>query len=59
MTNDVRESQPELRVAVITGAAQGIGARIAEVLADEGYALGLIDRQRVHGFPARSSRPAT
>jgi NAD(P)-dependent dehydrogenase (short-subunit alcohol dehydrogenase family) len=46
MTNDVRESQPELRVAVITGAAQGIGARIAEVLAEEGYALGLIDRQR-------------
>lgn len=33
------------RVAVVTGAAQGIGARIAEVLADEGYALALFDRQ--------------
>ena len=33
------------RVAVVTGAAQGIGARIAEVLADEGYRLALFDRQ--------------
>jgi len=33
------------RVAVVTGAAQGIGARIADVLADEGYALALYDRQ--------------
>jgi NAD(P)-dependent dehydrogenase (short-subunit alcohol dehydrogenase family) len=33
------------RVAVVTGAAQGIGARIAEVLAGEGYALALYDRQ--------------
>jgi NAD(P)-dependent dehydrogenase (short-subunit alcohol dehydrogenase family) len=43
-------TNPELRVAVITGAAQGIGARIAEVLASEGYALGLIDQQRCN-FP--------
>jgi NAD(P)-dependent dehydrogenase (short-subunit alcohol dehydrogenase family) len=33
------------RVAVVTGAAQGIGARIAEVLAGEGYELALYDRQ--------------
>jgi NAD(P)-dependent dehydrogenase (short-subunit alcohol dehydrogenase family) len=30
-------------VAVVTGAAQGIGRSVAEALADEGYALGLID----------------
>jgi len=30
-------------VAVVTGAAQGIGRRVAEVLADEGYALALTD----------------
>lgn len=33
------------RVAVITGAAQGIGQRIAEVLGALGYALALFDRQ--------------
>jgi NAD(P)-dependent dehydrogenase (short-subunit alcohol dehydrogenase family) len=38
------------RVAVITGAAQGIGRRTAEVLAAEGYALALFDRQPVDGF---------
>ena len=31
------------RIAVITGAAQGIGRRTAEVLAERGYALALID----------------
>lgn len=30
-------------VAVVTGAAQGIGRRVAGVLADEGYALALTD----------------
>jgi len=30
-------------VAVVTGARQGIGRRLAEVLAAEGYALGLLD----------------
>ena len=40
------------RVAAITGAAQGIGRRTAEVLAGEGYALALLDRQPVDGFPA-------
>jgi NAD(P)-dependent dehydrogenase (short-subunit alcohol dehydrogenase family) len=33
----------ETRVAVVTGAARGIGRRTAEVLADAGYALGLTD----------------
>jgi NAD(P)-dependent dehydrogenase (short-subunit alcohol dehydrogenase family) len=32
-----------MKVAVITGAAQGIGRRTAEVLAEAGYALALID----------------
>jgi NAD(P)-dependent dehydrogenase (short-subunit alcohol dehydrogenase family) len=32
-----------MRVAVITGTAQGIGRRIAEVLASQGYALALND----------------
>jgi NAD(P)-dependent dehydrogenase (short-subunit alcohol dehydrogenase family) len=32
-------------VAVVTGAAKGIGAAIAEALADAGYALALIDRE--------------
>ena len=31
------------KVAVVTGAAQGIGRRVAEVLTDEGYALALTD----------------
>jgi NAD(P)-dependent dehydrogenase (short-subunit alcohol dehydrogenase family) len=33
------------RVAVVTGAAQGIGRRAAEVLARDGYALAVIDIQ--------------
>jgi NAD(P)-dependent dehydrogenase (short-subunit alcohol dehydrogenase family) len=39
------------RVAVITGAAQGIGRRIAEVLAAEGYAVAVLDRQPVDDLP--------
>jgi NAD(P)-dependent dehydrogenase (short-subunit alcohol dehydrogenase family) len=35
---------------VITGAAQGIGRRVAEVLAGEGYALALLDRQAIDGL---------
>jgi NAD(P)-dependent dehydrogenase (short-subunit alcohol dehydrogenase family) len=35
-----------MKVAVITGAAQGIGRRTAEVLAGEGYALALLDLRR-------------
>jgi NAD(P)-dependent dehydrogenase (short-subunit alcohol dehydrogenase family) len=31
------------KVAVVTGAAQGIGRRVAEVLADRGYSLALAD----------------
>ncbi|HZM77179.1 MAG TPA: SDR family oxidoreductase [Candidatus Limnocylindrales bacterium] len=37
-------------VAAITGAAQGIGERIAEVLAAEGYQLALFDRQPMDKF---------
>jgi NAD(P)-dependent dehydrogenase (short-subunit alcohol dehydrogenase family) len=39
-------------VAVVTGAAQGIGLRIANVLADAGYRLALFDLQPVPGFRA-------
>jgi NAD(P)-dependent dehydrogenase (short-subunit alcohol dehydrogenase family) len=44
----------EERVAVVTGAAQGIGRRTAEVLAEEGYRLAVIDRRPVEGFEALS-----
>jgi NAD(P)-dependent dehydrogenase (short-subunit alcohol dehydrogenase family) len=37
-------------VAVVTGAAQGIGHRIAEVLAESGYRLALFDLQPPKGF---------
>jgi NAD(P)-dependent dehydrogenase (short-subunit alcohol dehydrogenase family) len=47
MTND----QP---VAAVTGAAQGIGRRTAEVLAGEGFALALLDRAPVTGLDALS-----
>jgi NAD(P)-dependent dehydrogenase (short-subunit alcohol dehydrogenase family) len=33
------------KVAIITGAAQGIGRRTSELLAEAGYALALLDRQ--------------
>jgi NAD(P)-dependent dehydrogenase (short-subunit alcohol dehydrogenase family) len=42
-------------VAAITGAAQGIGRRTAELLAAEGYALALLDRQPVDGFAPDST----
>jgi NAD(P)-dependent dehydrogenase (short-subunit alcohol dehydrogenase family) len=42
------------RVAVITGAAQGIGRRIAEVLAEEGYRLAVIDRRPAPAHDALS-----
>ena len=32
-----------MKIAIVTGAAQGIGRRAAEVLAEAGYALALID----------------
>jgi NAD(P)-dependent dehydrogenase (short-subunit alcohol dehydrogenase family) len=37
-------------VAVVTGAAQGIGLRIAETLSTLGYELALIDRAPIAGF---------
>jgi NAD(P)-dependent dehydrogenase (short-subunit alcohol dehydrogenase family) len=38
-------------VAIVTGAAQGIGLRIAEILEAAGHRLALLDRQPVPGFP--------
>ena len=40
-----------MTVAVITGAAQGIGERIAGVLGEAGFELALFDRQEIAGFP--------
>lgn len=40
-----------MTVAVVTGAAQGIGARIAEVLSAAGYSLALLDTQEITTFP--------
>jgi NAD(P)-dependent dehydrogenase (short-subunit alcohol dehydrogenase family) len=37
----------DVRVAAITGAAQGIGARIADVLSEAGFELALFDRQPI------------
>ena len=45
----VTTSEPR-PVAAITGAAQGIGRRTAEILAAEGYALALLDRAPVTGL---------
>ncbi|HEY2669005.1 MAG TPA: SDR family NAD(P)-dependent oxidoreductase [Rugosimonospora sp.] len=39
------------RVAVVTGAAQGIGRRSAEVLLGDGYDVVLFDRQAIDDFP--------
>jgi NAD(P)-dependent dehydrogenase (short-subunit alcohol dehydrogenase family) len=38
-------------VAVVTGAAQGIGLRIAEILEVAGHQLAVLDRQPVPSFP--------
>ena len=38
-----------MKVAIVTGAAQGIGRRTAEVLAEAGYALALMDVQACTG----------
>jgi NAD(P)-dependent dehydrogenase (short-subunit alcohol dehydrogenase family) len=37
---------PREHVAVITGGAQGIGRRTAELLAEQGYRIGIIDQQQ-------------
>jgi len=44
------ETSPTAPVAVVTGAAQGIGERIAQVLGGLGYRLALFDRQPI-AFP--------
>ena len=49
----------ELRVAIITGAAQGIGKRTAELFAERGYCLALSDlRQPVDTLRAVRERGA-
>jgi len=45
------ETSPTAPVAVVTGAAQGIGERIAQVLGGLGYRLALFDRQPISAFP--------
>jgi NAD(P)-dependent dehydrogenase (short-subunit alcohol dehydrogenase family) len=45
-----------VKVAVITGAAQGIGRRTAELFADAGYALALLDRQSCPSVAAAAER---
>lgn len=48
-----------MKVAVITGAAQGIGRQTAEVLAESGYALALIDlREPVDTVAALQNKKA-
>jgi len=42
-----------MKVAIITGAAQGIGRQTAEVLASAGYALALLDLQPCQGTLAQ------
>jgi NAD(P)-dependent dehydrogenase (short-subunit alcohol dehydrogenase family) len=52
-------SQSQMKVAVITGAAQGIGRRTADVLAERGFALALIDlREPSETLAALKSRNA-
>jgi NAD(P)-dependent dehydrogenase (short-subunit alcohol dehydrogenase family) len=47
------------KVAVVTGAARGIGRRVAEVLAEEGHALALTDlREPVDTLTALRARGA-
>jgi NAD(P)-dependent dehydrogenase (short-subunit alcohol dehydrogenase family) len=53
---DVPMTSAQGPVAIVTGAAQGIGARIAEVLADAGFRLALLDRVPVTGFPSALTR---
>jgi len=46
------------RVAVVTGGAQGIGRRTAEVLAERGYALAIIDLHKPSLTVRSVSKPA-
>jgi Fe-S oxidoreductase len=41
-----------MKIAIVTGAAQGIGRRTAEVLAEAGYGLLLMDMQACTGTVA-------
>ena len=42
-----------MKVAIVTGAAQGIGRRTAEVLASAGYSLALLDLKSCESTLAR------
>jgi NAD(P)-dependent dehydrogenase (short-subunit alcohol dehydrogenase family) len=54
-----KKEPPSMEVAVVTGAAQGIGRRTAEILAERGFALALIDlREPSETLAALKSRNA-
>ena len=48
MTQGDEPLNQEKHVAVVTGAAQGIGRRVSEVLAERGYRLAIIDLRMPH-----------
>lgn len=56
----LQPKRDQQRVAIVTGAAQGIGRRTSEILGENGYALVLIDRQRcTHVAPSAQREELT